>query len=380
MNNESLYQGPIDVFLTGFRAKFDAITDQARTSLEHIKNYHLVDTDPMAMGIFTNISAETSEGERAVWRHVGTTGAQQMLSRKAGGTYQDATFLRTYETAVYDPDNQLAEQFKVPEEREMKEQRDYKAVLNRAFKIVAKIDRFNIIDPFEVFNLGFTAVASYPSGIATGRFFARGNRGLDSNNTALGERLFSTTHARADAGATQSNVVQSGSSCLSLSYANYWTAKEQGASFKDDVGDPDPRFGGRTCLMVPPKNSLGLTAQTIQQSEWIPGSNNNDENIVKGEFAEIICTPYLSDSYYIPNASGTTGLQQYQWYLIDEENRDPEIGTGLVRVEFVPLQQRTERDIYTDSIMYKIKEEYVYGFAEWRGTIASLGNNISYSS
>lgn len=379
MNNDTLYQGPIDAFLVGFRAKFDAITDQGLQSLNQIKNYKLVDTDPMAMTIFTNVTSETTEGERAVWRHIGTTGLQQMLARKAGGTYQDATFIRNYETAVYDPDNQLAEQLKVPEEREMKEDKDYKTILNRALKLVQKIDRYNIIDPFEVLNLGYTAVSSYPGGVASGRFFARGNRGLDSNFSALGEALFSTVHARADGGATQSNVVRNGSACLSLSYANYWSAKEQGASFKDDVGDAMPGFGGKTCLLVPPKNALGLVAQTIQQSEWIPGSNNNDVNIVKGEFSSTICSPYLSDSYYIPSTSATTSLQGYQWHLVDEENRDPEVGSGLVRIEFVPLQQRTERDIYTDSIMYKIKEEFSYGFVEWRHVLSSLGNNISFT-
>lgn len=380
MNNESLFQGPIDVFLVGFRAKFDAVTDQARTSLDHIKNYRLVDTDPMALTAFTSITAEEQDGERAVWRHTGTTDVQQMQGRAAGSTYPDATFIRLWETAVYDADNQLAEQLKVPEEREMKEDKDYKAILNRAFKLVAKMDRYNILDPFEVFNLGYTAPTSYPGGIAANRFFARGNRGLDSNFTALGEALFSTKHARADGGATMSNVIQNGNACLSLSYQNYWTAKELGGAIKNDVGDPDPRFGGKTCLFIPNKNALGLTGQTIMQSEWIPGSTNNDQNIVKGEFASIVCTPYLNDSWYLPNTSATTSLQGFQWHLVDEENRDPEVGTGLVRIEFVPLQQRTERDIYTDSIMYKIKEEYVYGFVDFRGVLSSLGNNISFTN
>lgn len=362
------------------RADFDATQDQALRSLQAIRDYRLVDSEPMALSLFTSISDMTSEGQRAIWRHVGTTGVQNMGTRVAGGTYPDAQFIRTYETAVPDPNNQLADRFIVPEEREMKEAKQYKDMLNRASKLMYEIDRFNILDPFEVFNLGFTAVSSYPGGLAQGRFFARGNNGLDGNGTALNERLFSTVHARADGGATVSNVVQSGTACLSLSYNNYWTAKEQGATFTDDVGKPYPRFGGKVCILVPPKNGLGLVAQTIEKSEWIPGSQNNDVNIVKGEFSEIIQTPYLNDSFYLPASSSTTNLQGYQWFLVDEGNRDPEIGTGLVRIDFVPLQSRVERDQYTDSIVYKVKEEYVYGFADWRGVLASLGNSITYTS
>lgn len=372
---EPLYQGAKDVFLVKVRADFDAVQDQALRSLTAVKNYNLVSTDPMALSLFTSVADMTSEGQRAVWRHVGTTGVQTMGGRIAGGVYPDVSFIRTYETAVYDPNSQLAGRFIVPEEREMKEAREYKDVLNRASKLMYEIDRYNMLDPFEVFNLGFTATSSLPS-----RFFVRGNLGLDGNNTALNERLFSTSHARADGGATQSNVAQSGSNCLSLNYANYWTAKELGASFTDDVGKPFPRFGGKTAILVPVKNGLGLTAQTIEKSEWKPGVTDNDVNIVKGEFSEIITSPYLNDSFYIPGASSTTNLQGYQWFLVDESNRDPQIGTGLVRIDFVPLESRVERDIYTDSIVYKIKEEYVYGFADWRGTIASLGNNIVYTS
>lgn len=372
---EPLYQGAKDVFLVKVRADFDATQDQALRALQAVKDYNLVNTDPMALSLFTSVSDMTSEGQRAVWRHVGTTGVQQLGVRSAGGVYPDVNFIRTYETAVYDPNTQVSGRFIVPEEREMKEARQYKEMLSRASKLMYEVDRYNILDPFEVLNLGFTAPASQPV-----RFFVRGNLGLDGNNTALNERLYSTAHARADGGTTISNVVQSGTSCLSLSYTNYWTAKELGATFVDDVGKPWPRMGGRTCIAVPPKNGLALTAQTIEQSEWKPGVTDNDVNIVKGEFSEIFVTPYLSDSFYLPATTGTTNLTGFQWFLIDESNRDPAIGTGLVRIDFVPLQARVERDLYTDSIVYKIKEEYVYGFADWRGTIASLGNNTTYTS
>lgn len=377
---EPLYQGAKDVFLVKVRADFDALQNQALVGLNAVKTYKLVDTDPLADTVFTRISDTTAEGSRAVWRHIGTTGVQSLSTRVAGGVYPDVNFIRTYETAVYDPNNQLAGRFVVPEERDMKEAKQYKDMLNRASKLMYEIDRFNILDPFEVLNLAFTAPTSYPGGLASGRFFVRGNLGLDGNNTALGERLASTVHARADGGATQSNVVTTSGLCQSLSYAAYWQAKELGATFVDDVGKPMPRFGGQTTIMVPPKNSLALTAQTIQKSEWKPGVSDNDVNIVNGDFTKIISSPYLSDSFYLPSTSSTTNLTGYQWHLVDESNRDPSVGSGLVCVTFVPQESRVERDVATDSIVYKLKEELVYGFVDWRNYIGSLGNNIAYSS
>lgn len=369
---EPLYQGAKDVFLVKVRADFDAVQNQALHSLNAVKEYNLVNTDPMALSLFTSISDTTNEGTRAVWRHIGTSGISNLGTRQAGGVYPDVSFIRTYETVVTDPNVQLSGRFIVPEEREMKEAKQYKEMLSRASKLMYEIDRYNILDPFEVLNTGFTAAASLPQ-----RFFVRGNNGLDGNNTPLGERLFTNSHARADGGQVQSNLVGGTAggtgTALPLSYTNYWTAKELGATFTDDVGKPFPRFGGKVCIAVPPKNGLVLTAHTIEQSEWKPGVTDNDVNIVKGEFSEIISSPYLNDSFYLPNSTATTQLTGYQWFLIDESNRDPQIGTGLVRIDFVPLESRVERDIFTDSIVYKLKEEYVYGFADWRGTIASLG-------
>jgi hypothetical protein len=370
---EPLYQGGKDVFLVKVRADFDATQNQALRSLDAVKSYSLVDTDPMALSLFTSISDTTTEGTRAIWRHVGTTGVINSGTRIAGGVYPDASFIRTYETAIADPNLQLANRFVVPEEREMKEARQYKEMLGRAAKIMYDIDRYNVLDPFEVFNLGFTAAASQPA-----RFFVRGNAGLDGNQAPLGERLYTNSHAVAFSSATTYSNMVGGTAggtgtALPLSYVNYWTAKELGASFVDDVGKPWPKFGGKTCIAVPPKNGLALTAHTIEQSEWKPGVTDNDVNIVKGEFARIIVSPYLNDSFYLPATTSTTQLTGFQWFLVDESDRDPQIGTGLVRIDFVPLESRVERDLATDSIVYKIKEEYVYGFADWRGTIASLG-------
>lgn len=232
------------------------------------------------------------------------------------------------------------------------------------------MNRTNIQDPFEVFNLAFTATASLPT-----RFFVRGNAGLDGNQTPLGERLVSTAHARADGGATQSNAVQSSGNARAFSDDAYFAAREQGAAFKDDVGEDSPRFGGSVTIAIAPANGLVREAMEINGSNEIVGSANNEINVHKGMFGRVISTPSMLASKYIPTVTDTS-----KWFLVDEVSRDPEVGTGLVCITFVPMTTKVERDNEHDSIVYKIKQTKVYGFVDWRNIIGSKGDNAAYSS
>lgn len=370
MPNETLYQGSKDVFLARVRADFDALENQALTSFKMYSTYSLIGSDPMADGLFTNISEMTDDGDRAVWRHVGTTGVEGEGSRSAGGTYPRATFIRGYETAVFDPDDQIANSFIVPEERQDKEGKKYAAILGRAQKMLIKMNRTNIQDPFEVFNLAFTAPASLPS-----RFFVRGNAGLDGNQTALGERLVSISHARADGGTTQSNAIQASGNARPFSDDAYFAGREQGATFRDDVGDETPRFGGAVTIVIPPANGLVRVAQEINQSNEVVGSANNDINVHKGMFGRVISTPSLLASKYISTVTDTS-----KFFLVDEVSRDPETGTGLVAITFVPLETDTYRENGIDSVVYKIKQTKSYGFVDWRNVLGSKGDSAAYSS
>lgn len=367
---ETLYQGAKDVFLARVRADFDTLENQALTSFKMYETYSLMGTDPMADSLFVNVSEVTDEGDRAVWRHIATSGVEGEGERSAGGVYPRATFIRGYETEVFDPDKQIANEFQVPEERQDKEGRKYKAILDRAQKILVKMNRTNIEDPFEVFNLAFTAPASHPE-----RFFVRGNAGLDGNKTALGERLVSTQHARADGGATQSNAVQSSGNARAFSDDAYFSAREQAAAFRDDVGEFTPRFGGSVTIVIPPANGLVREAKEINQSDQIVGSANNEINVHKGLFGRVISTPSLLASKYVSGVANTN-----QWFLVDEGSRDPQTGAGMVCVTFVPMTTRVERDQEHDAIRYKIKQTKVYGWVDWRNTLGSLGSGAAYSS
>lgn len=367
---EVFYQGAKDVFLTKVRADFDAVEDQAKRAVSALETNGLLSTEETPMGIFTEVTNVTSDGDRAAWRHVTVTGLSNLGTRRAGGSYPEGQFLRGYETATFDPDVQDAIQQTVPEERQDKEANRYKAVLNRAEKQIIEIRRKNIADPFDVFNYAFTAPTSYAT-----RFVAKGNQGLDGNLTSLGERLISTVHALANGGPTVSNAVQSSGNAAPFNDTNYYAALEQGQTFTDDVGKPMPMFAGSKCIVVPPANGLVRAAKEIDQSEWKVGTSNNEVNVLKGTFGEIISSPYLLTSYNSPSISN-----KKQWYIVDHETREPEVGTGLVRVTFIPTNSRVDRFEQIDSIVYKVKQSFVYVWTDWRNVIGSRGDSAAYSS
>lgn len=371
---QSLYTGATDVFLAKVRADFDVVENQAMKSVNAIKSYSLLGSEPLADSLFTMVSDMTDDGSRAVWRHIGVAGVKELGTRSAGAPFSEAEFIRGYETAVFDPDNQPNGKFEIPNERNDKEGKMYKAVLNRAQKLLLEMDRMSIRDPFEVFNLAFTATTSYPTnGLGGNRFFARGNMGLDGNLTALAERLISTVHARADGGTTWSNAVNLSGNSAALNDTNYFTARTQGASIVDDVGKPYPAFGGRVTLVTTPPNLK--IAKQLNESEWQISTAENQINIHKGEFTKIITTPYLSASAYVSTVANTS-----QWFVIDESMRDPQVGTGLVCINFVPITSNVWRDEGTRSVIYDINGERVYGFVEPRSVQGSNGTGSAYSS
>lgn len=372
---ESYYQGSKDVFLVGARAKFDAVEDQAAKALRALQDYSLVGTSGMVSGLFTKVSNITPDGDRAVWRHIGVaglngTGAGGLGRRKAGTVYPSANYIRGYETAVYSPDDQWAAEIVVPDERNGSEDTAYKTAINRAEKLMQGIIRQNISDLFEIWNLAYTLPSSYPD-----VFFAKGNKGLDGNATVLNEYFISTQHALANGATTISNAIVQSGVMAPFSDTAYYTAKEQGATFVDDVNKQMPMFGGKTTLICPPANGLPRLAMEINKSEWKTKVSDNDINVMMGELNDVKSSPYLLQSQYIASTSFKNA-----WYLVDETVRDPEVGCGLVQVVFVPLSSDVQRRQELDSIVYKVKELMVQGWVDWRNVLGSKGDSTAYTN
>ncbi len=375
MDNGYLNQGSLDVFLVGVMGDIDAVTDQSRQALKALMDYSMLGADNKVGGVFTNVSSAVESGMRAVWRHTGTTGLEGPIgNRGSKDRYPDATYIRTWLTSMFDPDLQLAEQLVEAEERLAKEDTAYRQYINRAQKLYEKFARQNILDLFEQFNLAFVTPSQYPNPL----FFGKGTQGLagiEGTGTPLNERLISTQHALANGGTTQSNAVNVGGNAAPFSIDAYNQALEQGGATVDDVQEPMPLFGGMKDIMIPNKNGQVATVKTVNESMWQPKTGNNDINVYQGSFERIVTGPYLGTSYYEPTITNPT-----MWQVVDRSNLDPEVGTGFVRVEFWPMDSKIERVDPIDSIAFKMKEEYAYGWTDWRNIVGSNGNGLPYSS
>lgn len=367
---ENFYQGAKDVFLAKVRADFDSVEDQAVRAISSLEKNGLLKSDVNTDGLFTEVTNVTDDGNRVIWRHVGTTGLERLNSRVPGGIYPEGQFYRGWETTVVDPALQDATEFTVPEERMDAEGKKYKAALNRAQKAVIAARRKNIGDPFDIFNQAFIAPASY----ANTRFTGKGNAGLDGTQTALNERLITITHKVAYTNAATSpalsNCVVNSGNHAAFGDTYYYAALEQATSFVDDVNQPMPMFGGAITIVVPNANSLVRTAKELNQSEWKVGTANNEVNVLNGTLTKIVSSPFLTNSINYTTANS----QNKKWFLVDTASQDPETGTGLIRVCFLPTNSRVERRESVDSIVYKLKQSYSYAVVDWRNIIGSLGD------
>ena len=378
---ESFNQGALDVFLVGVRADFDSVENQAQKSVTSLEQNGLLSTDKNTDGIFTQVSNMETQGNRAVWRHTGTTGVSTTGTRVAGAIYPAGSFIRLWETVVIDPNLQDANQITVPEERLNAESAEYKDALDRAQKLNLDLRRKNIGDPFDVINTAFVAPSSYPNT----KFTGKGNNGLDGNNTALSEALITYQHKIALGNATLatsstvfngcSNAVGSSGLFAALSPTSYNAALEQGATFVSDIGKPMPMFGGMVTTIVPPANGLVATAKQVNESEWTVGSANNEVNVYKNTMQKIISSPYLINSINYTTAN----TQNKKWLLIDGAFTDPKVGTGLVRVCFVPTQSFVYRSADMNALVYQAKQSFSYAWVDWRNVLGSLGDNSALS-
>lgn len=369
-----MYQGAKDVILNGVRAAFDVAEQQGFKVTRALMNSALLGADPMADTLFTTASAADGEGEKAVWRYVEFTAATNQGTRSAGGLFPDAQFIRGYETAVLDPDNQLANKFQVPFERQNKEAKQYKPIVDRGRLLIDLIEKSNIKDPLEVFNMAFTLPSAFPaSGVGGNRFFARGNKGLDGTYTALGERLVSTQHARADGGATWTNAVTESGNAPALTTDSFWEAKLLGfTGIFDDVGNPYPAFGGQIFLVTAPANMK--VAKQLDASEWEINVADNQINIHRGMQQKTISSTYLTQSAYISGVANAN-----QWFIVDSDMRSPEVGLGFMCIPFVPLQSNVYKDDGLNSAVYNIMQEKVYGALNPRAIVGSNGSGSAYT-
>ena len=158
-------------------------------------------------------------------------------------------------------------------------------------------------------------------------------------------QLFSTAHPRLDGGANQRNRP---STDVDLSPTAVQNMCIDFQNYKDDRGRPSlirPKL-----IIVSPEDMF--TAKEILESEYKPGTANNDINAIKGEGLSFMVSHYKTDT----DAWVAIGDQHDLNFIWDERPRTA-----------------TEEDFDTEVYKHKCVEGFYVGFGEWRGTWGTSG-------
>jgi hypothetical protein len=179
------------------------------------------------------------------------------------------------------------------------------------------------------------------------------NNGFSTTNadgfSALGFdnlALFSTAHTRLDGGATLRNRPSTdadlGITALQSALIDFHTQN------LDERGRPQlirPKM-----LIVHPNDIF--TARELLQSEFKPGTANNEINAIREEGLSFMVSHYLTDAD--------------AWFLIGDQH-------DLNFIWDVRPRGGMEEDFDTEVIKRKVVEGFVVGHGEWRGTYGSSG-------
>ena len=172
------------------------------------------------------------------------------------------------------------------------------------------------------------------------------NNAFGTTNTGFdGLQLCSTAHTRLDGGPTWANR-PSTDEALSLSALHNGITTMR--KTKNDRGRP--RIVKPQKLLIP--LDLEFTAKELLRSTQIPGSANNDDNVVREYNLSLVLSPYLT--------SATA------WFLLGDKHDlnwfwrfKPETGS--------------EEDFDTATMKRKVRQGYTYGFGEARGVYGTDG-------
>ena len=160
-----------------------------------------------------------------------------------------------------------------------------------------------------------------------------------------GLQLCSTAHTRLDGGANQRNRPSTDADLTPTSLQN---ALNDFENYKDDRGRPSLIKPVR--LIISPEDKW--TAKEILESEYKPGTANNDINALKGEGLSFMVSHYKTDTD--------------AWFLIGDQHDLNLIWDERPRTD-------SEEDFDTEVLKHKVVQGLFVGFGEWRGFWGTSG-------
>jgi phage major head subunit gpT-like protein len=164
--------------------------------------------------------------------------------------------------------------------------------------------------------------------------------------------LCSTTHPRADAGASQSNASSTG---LALNDSNYETVKLAMRRQLDDKGQKIDVMPKKILVPI----DLEKSANILFNSKLRSGTADNDLNPYLGS-VEVVSWIYLSSAsaYWLIDSD----QHQVTWFWREKANFDQ------------------DKTFETDQALFKVRERFSAGFSDWRGIYGSKGDGAAYSN
>lgn len=320
----------IDLLLKGVRAEFMYVVDQAQKQLAAYESNVYLDATNKTGGLFEEIGAEGRER----WEAISVTGVPFLQPTAEAQPFISANYVPSYVTKV-EP-YKFTERIEVT--REAAERRDakYMAALNAVSKLNVAGENTRAQHRFERFNTAFAVVPA-----ANKELFDYGD----------GVALVSASHPN-KIGGTQSNLVTASDITPTSIESMILTLQNQ----QDDIGMPMPMGGGQKFLVIPPAKVKKAKEQI--DSEWTPGSANNNINVWFGQGWTLVASPYLS---------ATNGGSNTAWFIVDAMN------SPLKDIMFRPLTNETWFNEDTKVFVHDISMEHKVGPVDWRGFVGNAG-------
>jgi hypothetical protein len=318
----------IDVLLKGVRAEFAIAVDQAEKQKAAYDSNVYLDATNKTGPLFEEINAVGRQKVEAIT----VTGVSQLQPTEELQEFAETDYVPSFITSV-EP-YKFTRRIKVS--RESVERRDsrYSKALNDAAKLNIAGENTKAFHRFDRLNKAFTP--------------ATANHLFDYGD---GVALCSTSHPD-KVGGTHSNVVTASDISPTSIESMVLVLQNQ----VDDIGEPMPMGGGMKYIVVPPAKVA--KAKEMIDSEWLPGTSNNNVNVWYGQGWVLVTSPYLS---------ATNGGSNTAWFIIDG-NFSP-----LKDVIFKPLTNETWFDENVKAFVHDISFEHKVGAYDYRGIVGNQG-------
>ncbi len=320
----------IDLLLRGVRADFALVIDQAEKQVNALESNVYLDTTNKTGALFEEMNAV---GRQRV-EFIAITGVNELLPTEELQPFPETSYQPSFITAV-EP-YKFSRRVKVSQEAVDRRDSQYQKALDEVSKLQYAWTNTKVRQMFDRFNKAFSTIAA-------GVYHL-----FDYND---GVAMISASHPLKN-GNTYSNLVTA-SAITTTSIENMVLVLQNQV---DDIGEPSPMGGGTKYMVIPPAKVR--TAKEQIDSEWIPGTANNNINVWRTTGWILVTSPFLGSAQ---SGSDTA------WFVIDA------MYSPLKDVIFKSVENHTWYDENTKAFVYDIEFQHKVGPSDFRAIAGNAG-------